>query len=52
MFFSVETGLDYEHHHDNIAQPELLSEETPSQNKVAFGLEYTTRQMTSPSNNI
>ena len=35
-----------------IAQLEFLSEETHSQNKVAFGLEYKTKQMASPPNNV
>ena len=35
-----------------IAQLECLSEETDSQTKVAFGLEYKTNQMASPTNNV
>ena len=35
-----------------IAQPECLSEETHSQNKVAFGLECKIKQTASPSNNV
>ena len=35
-----------------IAQLEFLSEETHSQNKAAFGLEYKTKQIASPSNNV
>ena len=34
-----------------IAQFEFLSEETHSQNKVTFGLEYKTKQM-APCNNV
>ena len=35
-----------------IAQLEFLSKQTHSQNKVAFGLEYKTKQMPSPSNYV
>ena len=45
----LETGLAYEH--DN-SQLECLFEETHSQNKVAFGVEYKTKQMAFPSNNV
>ena len=42
----VETGLAFEH--DKSHQPK----ETHSQDKAAFGFEYKTKQMASPSNNI